>query len=161
MGPARRVSSSSGVCISMLDVRTYEFFFAPVSGWVSASKQMAGKGRLDSLDGLRGLAALGVVLLHVWMYSGANLPGNGRVVNLPVNNKSGNHDLGHHDGNHDFRHNDVASRPINRSDRSNNTPTFRRFSGSNARMGGRSMMMGGGGGGMHFGGGGGFGGHHR
>ena len=92
---------------------------------------------------------------------GANLPGNGRVVNLPVNNKSGNHDLGHHDGNHDFRHNDVASRPINRSDRSNNTPTFRRFSGSNARMGGRSMMMGGGGGGMHFGGGGGFGGHHR
>jgi peptidoglycan/LPS O-acetylase OafA/YrhL len=36
---------------------------------------MAGKGRMHSLDGLRGLAALGVVLLHAWMYTGANLPG--------------------------------------------------------------------------------------
>jgi peptidoglycan/LPS O-acetylase OafA/YrhL len=36
---------------------------------------MAGKGRLHPLDGLRGLAALGVVLLHAWMYTGANLPG--------------------------------------------------------------------------------------
>ncbi len=35
---------------------------------------MAGKGRLHSLDGLRGLAALGVVLLHVWIYTGANQP---------------------------------------------------------------------------------------
>jgi peptidoglycan/LPS O-acetylase OafA/YrhL len=35
---------------------------------------MAGKGRLHPLDGLRGLAALGVVLLHAWMYTGANLP---------------------------------------------------------------------------------------
>jgi peptidoglycan/LPS O-acetylase OafA/YrhL len=36
---------------------------------------MAGKRRLHSLDGLRGLAALGVVLLHVWIYTGANDPG--------------------------------------------------------------------------------------
>ncbi len=36
---------------------------------------MAGKGRLHPLDGLRGLAALGVVLLHVWIYTGANEPG--------------------------------------------------------------------------------------
>jgi peptidoglycan/LPS O-acetylase OafA/YrhL len=35
---------------------------------------MAGKGRLHPLDGLRGLAALGVVLLHVWLYTGANAP---------------------------------------------------------------------------------------
>jgi peptidoglycan/LPS O-acetylase OafA/YrhL len=35
---------------------------------------MAGKGRLHPLDGLRGLAALGVVLLHAWMYTGANAP---------------------------------------------------------------------------------------
>src|SRR5919199_4367537 len=36
---------------------------------------MEGKGRLHPLDGLRGLAALGVVLLHVWIYTDANLPG--------------------------------------------------------------------------------------
>src|ERR1700754_1196516 len=35
---------------------------------------MAGKGRLHPLDGLRGLAALRVGLLHVWMYTGANRP---------------------------------------------------------------------------------------
>ena len=35
---------------------------------------MAGKGRMHALDGLRGLAAVGVVLLHVWIYTGANAP---------------------------------------------------------------------------------------
>jgi peptidoglycan/LPS O-acetylase OafA/YrhL len=35
---------------------------------------MAGKGRLHPLDGMRGLAALGVVLLHAWIYTGANEP---------------------------------------------------------------------------------------
>jgi hypothetical protein len=90
---------------------------------------------------------------------GTSLPSNGKVVSLPVNNKAGNHEFGHHDGNHDLRHNDVASKPTTKFERSNNTATFKRFSGSNARMGGGRMM---GGGGMHFGGGGGgFGGHHR
>jgi len=36
---------------------------------------MRGKqSHLPGLDGLRGLAALGVVILHVWMYTGANRP---------------------------------------------------------------------------------------
>jgi peptidoglycan/LPS O-acetylase OafA/YrhL len=39
-----------------------------------------GKGRLHPLDGLRGLAALGVVLLHAWIYTDANLPG----VSIPL-----------------------------------------------------------------------------
>ena len=41
---------------------------------------MAGKGRLHPLDGLRGLAALGVVLLHVWLYTGANAPDKNLTV---------------------------------------------------------------------------------
>jgi peptidoglycan/LPS O-acetylase OafA/YrhL len=43
---------------------------------------MAGKGRLHALDGLRGLAALGVVLLHVWMYTGANNPDKNLTTDL-------------------------------------------------------------------------------
>jgi peptidoglycan/LPS O-acetylase OafA/YrhL len=39
-----------------------------------------GKGRLHPLDGLRGLAALGVVLLHVWLYTGANAPDKNLTV---------------------------------------------------------------------------------
>ncbi len=35
--------------------------------------------RLHALDGLRGLAALGVVVLHVWMYTDANFPARGRT----------------------------------------------------------------------------------
>ncbi len=41
---------------------------------------MVGKGRLHSLDGLRGLAALGVVLLHAWIYTGANEPDKSLTV---------------------------------------------------------------------------------
>ena len=94
---------------------------------------------------------------------GGNLPSNGKIVNLPNNNlnnnKLGNRDFRQNTGNHDFKPNNVVSKPINRFNRSSNMPTFKRFSSSNARMGGM-----GGGGGMHFnmgGGGGGFGGHHR
>src|ERR1700759_1595519 len=43
---------------------------------------MAGKGRLHALDGLRGLAALGVVLLHVWLYTGANDPDKNLTTDL-------------------------------------------------------------------------------
>jgi len=35
--------------------------------------------RLHALDGLRGLAALAVVVLHVWMYTDANVPAPGRT----------------------------------------------------------------------------------
>lgn len=35
--------------------------------------------RLGSLDGLRGLAALAVLVLHVWMYTDANFPAPGRT----------------------------------------------------------------------------------
>lgn len=35
--------------------------------------------RLHALDGLRGLAALAVVVLHVWMYTDANFPAPGRT----------------------------------------------------------------------------------
>jgi peptidoglycan/LPS O-acetylase OafA/YrhL len=35
--------------------------------------------RLHALDGLRGLAALAVVVLHVWMYTDANFPARGRT----------------------------------------------------------------------------------
>ena len=35
--------------------------------------------RLHALDGLRGLAALAVVVLHVWMYTDANWPRPGRT----------------------------------------------------------------------------------
>src|SRR4051794_10940243 len=35
--------------------------------------------RLHALDGLRGLAALAVVVLHVWMYTDANWPAPGRT----------------------------------------------------------------------------------
>jgi peptidoglycan/LPS O-acetylase OafA/YrhL len=35
--------------------------------------------RLHALDGLRGLAALAVVVLHVWMYTDANFPAHGRT----------------------------------------------------------------------------------
>jgi peptidoglycan/LPS O-acetylase OafA/YrhL len=35
--------------------------------------------RLHALDGLRGLAALAVVVLHVWMYTDANFPRPGRT----------------------------------------------------------------------------------
>ena len=35
--------------------------------------------RLHALDGLRGLAALAVVVLHVWMYTDANVPARGRT----------------------------------------------------------------------------------
>jgi peptidoglycan/LPS O-acetylase OafA/YrhL len=31
-------------------------------------------GRAHGLDGLRGLAAFAVLVLHVWMYTGANEP---------------------------------------------------------------------------------------
>ncbi len=35
--------------------------------------------RLHALDGLRGLAALGVVVTHVWMFTDANFPAHGRT----------------------------------------------------------------------------------
>ena len=43
---------------------------------------MASKGRLHALDGLRGLAAFGVVLLHVWLYTGANDPNKNLTTDL-------------------------------------------------------------------------------
>jgi peptidoglycan/LPS O-acetylase OafA/YrhL len=43
---------------------------------------MAGKGRMHALDGLRGLAALGVVLLHLWIYTGANAPDKSLTTDL-------------------------------------------------------------------------------
>jgi peptidoglycan/LPS O-acetylase OafA/YrhL len=45
-------------------------------------EEMAGKGRMHALDGLRGLAALGVVLLHVWIYTGANAPDKSLTTDL-------------------------------------------------------------------------------
>jgi peptidoglycan/LPS O-acetylase OafA/YrhL len=40
----------------------------------------AASGRMPGLDGLRGLAALAVVVLHVWMYTEANRPGRSAFV---------------------------------------------------------------------------------
>jgi peptidoglycan/LPS O-acetylase OafA/YrhL len=40
--------------------------------------------RLSGLDGLRGLAALAVVCLHVWMYTSAHAPGRSYVVDAIV-----------------------------------------------------------------------------
>src|SRR3954467_13467444 len=45
-------------------------------------EEMAGKGRMHALDGLRGLAALGVVLLHVWIYPEANAPDKSLTTDL-------------------------------------------------------------------------------
>src|SRR3954465_10815837 len=51
--------------------------------WTSPMvEEMAGKGRMHALDGLRGLAALGVVLLHVWIYTGANAPDKSLTTDL-------------------------------------------------------------------------------
>jgi peptidoglycan/LPS O-acetylase OafA/YrhL len=41
---------------------------------------MAGDRRLTGLDGLRGLAAAGIVLLHVWMYTGAHDPARSALL---------------------------------------------------------------------------------
>jgi peptidoglycan/LPS O-acetylase OafA/YrhL len=41
---------------------------------VSPLRSHPGAGRLRGLDGLRGLACLGVVLVHVWLYTGNNDP---------------------------------------------------------------------------------------
>lgn len=41
---------------------------------------MPSRGRLPGLDGLRGLAAVAIVLVHVWMYTGANDVGRSAFV---------------------------------------------------------------------------------
>src|SRR6185312_15424887 len=43
---------------------------------LSRTDTPAPAGRVPGLDGLRGLAALAVVVLHVWMYTEANTPGH-------------------------------------------------------------------------------------
>lgn len=43
-----------------------------------------GAARLPGLDGLRGLAGVGVVLVHVWMYTGANDPTQPRVLDNAI-----------------------------------------------------------------------------
>src|SRR4051795_10695514 len=45
-------------------------------------EEMAGKGRMHALDGLRGLAALGVVLRHVCSDTGANAPDKSLTTDL-------------------------------------------------------------------------------
>src|SRR6476661_7764082 len=44
----------------------------------------ASAGRMPGLDGLRGLAALAVVVLHVWMYTDANSAGRPDLLDAVI-----------------------------------------------------------------------------
>jgi len=130
---------------------------------MQADHLFKGNGKFEHEMTLSANAKLSTLAAH-----GPNEPSRGKILNLPNNNNGGSRDFPRNSGNHDFKRydlkrNDIVTRPINRLERGNNTPTFNRFSNSNARMGGGSM---GGGSGMHFkmgggGGFGGFGGRHR
>jgi peptidoglycan/LPS O-acetylase OafA/YrhL len=45
---------------------------------------MSSARRLAGVDGLRGLAALGIVLLHTWMYTGARDPGHSVLLDAAI-----------------------------------------------------------------------------